>query len=415
MKKSILLFVFSFLSFVAYAQDKFEKGYFIDNDGNKTTCFIQNTLWKNNPKKFTYKLDENSNSQTGTLDQVQEFAITGILKYKRFTVQIDRAYNGTSLARLSKVIEPTFTEETLFLKTLVDGAASLYSYEESNLNRFFYQVDEQTVEQLIYKKYLKSGTKVGQNTAYIHQLWENVKCQEVAFSDLQNLAYRKDDLVSYFTNYNTCKKADFTTYSDQQIGQGELRLAVKPGLIFSSLAIEGNSGLATSRDVDFGNKLNFRLGVELEYRLPYKNKQVAIFLEPTYQSFSGEKVIALDPRDVLNPSTNVTIDYTAIEVPLGIRYYFNLKGRSKLFLDGAFVSSFVTKGTIAYEANDDFNLEAAFSTNLAFGVGYNYNDQFSIEARYGLNRDILTQHAGWRSEYNTVSIILGYTFLSPKK
>jgi hypothetical protein len=47
-----LLFLFSF----SYAQITFEKGYFINNSGDRTECFIKNIDWRDNPTKFEYKM-----------------------------------------------------------------------------------------------------------------------------------------------------------------------------------------------------------------------------------------------------------------------------------------------------------------------------------------------------------------------
>ena len=58
------------------AQITFEKGYFLDNEGNKTICSIKNIDWKNNPTSITYRLHENSTS-IKTIDEIQEFGIYG--------------------------------------------------------------------------------------------------------------------------------------------------------------------------------------------------------------------------------------------------------------------------------------------------------------------------------------------------
>jgi hypothetical protein len=47
--------------------------------------------------------------------------------------------------------------------------------------------------------------------------------------------------------------------------------------------------------------------------------------------------------------------------------------------------------------------------NFAIGVGYKYNDKFGIEFRYFTNESILKGLDSSVSEFNTISVIFGYT------
>jgi len=56
MKKLLCLtLIFTCIILKSQAQIKFESGYFIDKDGKRTDCLIQNRGWKNNPTEFHYK------------------------------------------------------------------------------------------------------------------------------------------------------------------------------------------------------------------------------------------------------------------------------------------------------------------------------------------------------------------------
>ena len=153
----------------AYAQNKFQQGYFINNSGQKIECLIQNDDWKNNPSNFKYKTSETSEVQTGNLANVKEFVITGKSKYQKFKVDIDRSSNKATQLSTKRTAE--FSNETLFLKVLVEGSnASLYSYIESNLRRYFYKKPNGPVTQLVYKQYISSNQGVRKNESYKNQL-----------------------------------------------------------------------------------------------------------------------------------------------------------------------------------------------------------------------------------------------------
>ena len=61
----------------SYGQIRFEKGYFITNENQRTECLIKNVDWKNNPHEFLYKLKDRKETQKGTIQSVKEFGIYG--------------------------------------------------------------------------------------------------------------------------------------------------------------------------------------------------------------------------------------------------------------------------------------------------------------------------------------------------
>ncbi len=115
MKKLLLALFTLILSVNSSAQINFEKGYFINNSGDKTECLIKNIDWKNNPTEFLYKLLENDTPKTATIEMVKEFGINNISKYSRANVNIDRSSEMAD--KLSTNKSPVFNEEQLFLKT----------------------------------------------------------------------------------------------------------------------------------------------------------------------------------------------------------------------------------------------------------------------------------------------------------
>jgi len=87
MKSFLLVCAILFLSISCYSQIIFEKGYFIDNAGQKTECLIKNMDWRSNPTAFDYKLSESDKSKTETIASVKEFGIYTVARYKRYTVK----------------------------------------------------------------------------------------------------------------------------------------------------------------------------------------------------------------------------------------------------------------------------------------------------------------------------------------
>ena len=390
MKKQILLLLTTILSLNSYSQINFDKGYFINDSNQKVDCLIKNIDWKNNPTEFEYKLTNNSDTQKATIKTVKEFGIHNMSKYVRYSVKIDRS--SDLINKMSNVKNSVFKEEELFLKVLIEGKANLYSFEDSNLKRYFYSLDNSNVEQLIFKQYINSDNQVGTNKKYKQQLWDNLKCSSFVMDKIKKMEYEKKELVSFFEEYNKCNNQEFIKYEEKQ-KRDLFNLSIRPGLNSSSLVIYNSS--SSLRRTDYGNKMTFRIGLESEIVMGFNKNKWAILIEPTYQYYKAEE------EPVTNLS-NTNVDYKSIEVPVGLRHYFFLNKSSKIFINGSFISEIILDSKVR-------NLDVKSDVNFAMGLGYNYNNMYSVELRYQTNRDVLTNYILWNSEYKTISVIFGYT------
>ena len=393
MKKQLLFLLTIILSFNCYSQISFEKGYYINNSNQKTNCLIKNIDWKNNPTEFKYKLFENSESKKTSIKSVKEFCIDNISKYVRRIVNIDRS--SEIMDDLNNDKNPTFKEEKLFLKVLVEGNANLYLFEDGNLRRYFYNKENSVIEQLVFKSYKTANNKIGKNNRFKNQLWNNLKCPNFNITKVENLEYKKNDLVDFFVEYNKCNNQEYINFEEKQ-KKDLFNLNIRPGFNSSKLSIQ--NGVSSLRDTDFNNELGFRFGIEAEFIIPFNKNKWAVIIEPTYQYFKSEK--ELTNRDV-------KADYKSIELPIGVRHYFFLNKNSKIFINGSFVIDFSGNSVIDFSSGTD--LEIKTRNNLAFGLGYKYNDKYSLELRYQTTREILSNYLAWSSDYNTLSVIFGYS------
>lgn len=405
MKKRILFLFITVLSLNCYSQISFEKGYYIDNTNQKINCLIKNIDWKNNPTEFEYQLSENSESKKTTIKSIKEFGIDNISKYVRSTVNIDRS--SESINNLSNDKNPVFQEEELFLKVLVEGKATLYQYIDSNLKRFFYNKENSNIEQLIFKSYKTTDNNVGKNNKFKQQLWVDLKCPNFKMSKIENVQYKKNSLVRFFTEYSKCYNNELINFEPKQ-KRDIFNLTIRPRINSSSLTIPNS--VFNSRDIDFENKIGFGFGLEAEFILPFNKNKWAIAIEPTYQSFKSKKT-----TNVTNVSGGVliaSVDYSSIEVPVSLRHYFFLNNSSKIFINASYIFDLSSKSSIEFNRNDGSNLnslEIETRNNLAMGIGYKQNDKYSLEVRYQTNREILGNYSFWSSEYKTLSIIFGYS------
>jgi hypothetical protein len=394
MKKQFPVILLLLLNFNTYSQIAFENGYIIMDNNQKIECLIKNIDWQYNPSEFKYKLSEISEIQTGSLQSVKEFGIKNVSKYVRAKVSIDRS--SENLAKLSKNRNPVFEEETLFLKVIIEGGATLFIYEERGLRRFFYQVADSEIKQLVYKPYLLDNRKVDYNNNFKQQLHNDLQCQDIAMDDFEKLNYDRSYLGRFFIKYNQCQNASYINY-DERERKTLINLTIRPGINHSSLAIY--DAVINKKYIDFETLLKLRLGFEVELIFPFNNNKWAVIIEPTYQNFK---------TDIVNNGQNFNVNYWSIELPVGIRHYLHFNERSKVFINTSIIWDLSTNSTVQFGSWR--TLEIRGLNNYAIGLGYKHDDKFSLELRHFTNRNLLGKYMGWRSEYKTISLILGYSF-----
>lgn len=408
MRKQILVIALVTISCIeSYSQIIFENGYFINESNNKIECLIKNIDWKNNPTKFEYRLSQNDTVQKASIHTIKEFGINNVSKYIRTKTNIDRS--SDQIEEMSSERNPNFREELLFLKVLIEGEASLFLYIDGNLTRLFYKLDDSEINQLVYKKYTVND-KISENNYFKQQLSQQLKCEEIELNDLERLRYSKRDLEKLFIKYNQCIGSNYISYDPKQ-KKDLFNLAIRTGINYSSLEIQNS--LTGSRDTDFGGKIGIRFGIETEFILPFNKNKWGIIIEPTYQYYKSEQ--SEETSSVSGGILVSKVDYKSIELPVGVRHYFYLNDKSKLFTNVSYVFDFVSNSTIEFLRQDNSmlsSLEIKSRPNLAIGIGYKYKDTYGIEMRYGTSRNVLGDYLLWNSDYRTISIVIGYSLSS---
>ncbi|SHG62664.1 Outer membrane protein beta-barrel domain-containing protein [Chryseobacterium sp. OV279] len=410
MNKHLLTFLLGVILCVQLsAQNNFEKGYIINNDGSKIEGLIKNMDWNRSPSQIEFKQDNNASSKLIGIDVIKEFEVDGKAKYVRSEVEIDMSSDDTS--SLDDDEKPSFTKKTAFLKVIVEGEYTLYGYSNENIKRFFYQKEDKK-EPLVFKRYMISGSSIAKNNTFIKQLQALSDCDHIKASQVSGLEYRESDLRDIFIKFNSCKNADYKSF-EKKLQKSFFHVSLRPGVNFSSLDIT-NEKRADIFGSDFGSQTNFRIGVELEYVMPFNNNKWAIILEPTYQYFKKtEKDVPTTTILGETVSNRASVQYSSIEVPIGVRYYAFLNEKSKFFFNASFIFDVPVGESEAvfqrYQFADE-KIKIGSATNFGFGVGYKYNDRFSVEFNMHTKRSIFENESStYSADYKNFSVILGYT------
>lgn len=408
--KTKILALLLLISFSSISQISYQKGYYIDNNNNRIEGFVKNYDWKNNPTSFEFKRNSDFKNETIDIASSKEFGVDDSVIFVKFQVEIERSSERTGTIGYKK--DPVFSNETLFLKLIVNGKNKLYSYYDSGIEKFFYSTETVPTKQLVFIKFmidrnairdndeykdLESGS-VLLNESYKKQLWLDVRCQEDLSTEPSNVRYNMDDLSKYFISINKCN-GDKT--QEQVFKRKKSIFSIKAVTLMSKSSIDFK-GL--SKEGSFPEATSFGLGAELEVLFPFSDYKWSLFLEPTFGSYSGDTTIPYGFNNSLNQKVSVKINYIA--APIGLRYYMRLNKNSKLFLSSGLNIKNISSGTgIDFELYPDIHI-ANITYNFFFSAGLKYKKIYA-ELRYYTTHN-LTDESISNASFSQTSLLLKY-------
>ena len=398
------------------AQISFEKGYMINNDGQKKEVLIKHLEKINNPKDFVFKTNENSAEITYTTSNVKEFGIYNYGKFITYNGPLD--YSSNKISDLSNQFSPELKETSIFLKEEVSGSKSLYSYIGGNVIKYFYSESNQTINALVYKQYYYEGdvNKVATNNTYLQQLKEIFADDEKAKSLVSKTKYATSDLTKIFKIYNQSQETNTKEENDNQIVKDKhtykFNLNIRPGINFYAPLALNNSSFTNT---EYSSRSSFRVGLEAEIILPVNRNKWSVILEPSYSVYSNKKLT--------NKSSELydfSMDsYSFLNLSLGLRHHMFITEKSKIFVNvGVNVATFKLGNAENFDFtyNDESFYKVALSSTQSFqsytlGIGYTYNNKFMVEARYNSKYNIVDNSnisKAITSDMSYFSLILGY-------
>lgn len=397
MKKISALTLCLLALFTVKAQVSFIKGYVINNNNEKISCLIKDIDFKNIPKEFEYKRTQDGKVENGSIENFKEFGVNENLRFIRAVVDIDKTIDNIELLDTSS--KPNFVKDTLYLKVLADGDANLYYYEYKNLKRYFFSTSQQQkIEQLVYKMYTKEHKTVSYNNHFRQQLSLNLKCDAITLIRLENQLYN-NTLIHIFDDYNQCMDANYVALPNKYIFHLTPKIGVK-------------SNMLKFKEHKLDADLSTKVGVELEFVFPFNNGKWAMIVEPSFHKFDAEASIkeyrgGYEDLPIYN---DAVVNYSSVELSMGVRHYLNLNNKSKLYFNYIYLFDFVGDSNLKFK-----NQEYKFG-NISYsvlGAGFKYNDKFSAEIRYGIKTNLTWKIVNFESrlDYSNLSFLVGYTIL----
>lgn len=398
MKARILILILLLAGTCLFGQISYEKGYIIFVNGKRQECFVKNMDWKNNPSELNYKINLGDEPLIASTETVKEFVVYGNSKFVSYDVKIDTYV--ADLSNLTYEKNPTLSDERLYLKVLIEGAATLYSYNNGNLLRFFYSTSDTVPQQLIYREYLKGDGTYGVNNRFRQQLWNDLKCICLRSEDVERVSYYSESLRKFFRRYNECV-GSVSEESNNKGSRDFFDLSVVSGANFARPLTVENGEMGFSH-VDFNSKINYSLGLRGEIILPFNKGKWRVLCEPVYHHYSSETEVKYNYYQYCK----TTLNFSLIDLSFGLRHCFYLNDNTSFFLDGLYNYGLPLKDSkLIYENLAEYDL--APIPWFAFGGGVNYK-KISVQMRYFLKRDLMYKYVSWYAGYENVSLTVGY-------
>ncbi|UAB83188.1 hypothetical protein INR75_13425 [Zunongwangia sp. SCSIO 43204] len=279
MRKIVLIISILLFNVVCLGQISFEEAYYITNQGERISGYIEFTNKSNNPENFKFKPSKSSSEQILSIDDVSEVVIRNRAKYIRAIVPVN--ISSIQVNNLVADRRPNLVEKKIFLYSLVEGRVSLFQYlNEGIRNYYIKEGSDRDFELLIYKKFRNSNNSVGENKRYQQQLLDRFSGNCIDPTSITKLQYRQSPFVKIITAYNNCNKNPEEISESSGETRKSFQLNIRPRVNYNSVSVSNND--YNAYDVELDEKVGFGLGLEAEFILPFFQNKWSLVLEPTF-------------------------------------------------------------------------------------------------------------------------------------
>ncbi|MCI4669512.1 MAG: hypothetical protein MRZ79_15365 [Bacteroidia bacterium] len=419
-KKVALTLLVSLLCLSAISQKNFQPGFIIDLKGKKLQGYIDFQNWEITPNKISFKESTNASTINYNPTQIREFQVEGE-KYISAKVALEISPVG-SVSRLDRNSELKLSEETVFLRVLIEGEKSLYHHKISSSKENFFIKDKGEFKLLVYKEYVlekEDGAYLKtQNDSYISLLNDYLNDCGNVFRYLQKNkpAYKKTSLIKSFNFYYDCANRTPSLEAPKEKIQFSSTLIL--GAVLSQVIFRGSSDHYLIGE-EFPISTDPTLGATLNIIFPRSRQRWSLRNELfiTNHNFTGRVKDSISSSEYTNYDVNFGVTY--FKLFTNLRYTFPAEGARAFVNAGISNSLRIDARNERQESFYFFGVEgereglaisslSVHELGLNGGIGLEYK-KLSLEGRYELT-DGMSASLNLGSQVNRYYLILGYTF-----
>jgi len=387
MKNNIFLSLFLLAFFSIYAQKNFKRGYYINNGGEKILGYINDEGWSNSPEKINFKKSLESTSQIISTNQIKEFEISGISRFKKFKLKVyDKNISDSNNRKL------IYEEKYLFLNTLLKGKTSLYMYNGDNNLSKTYLVENEEGEflQLLNFNVNINNKRIVLYSTYKEDLKLFLDCKNLNF---ENLKYNQKRIADLIEEQNKCKGSETEYYSALK-EKVQFHVIPKLGISYNSFSIKNKS-------INYDETINgfgYFIATELEVSLPFNKRNWSIIVEPSYTANK------LDKKNAQSNPDGISVEDSRFQVGFGLRKYFS-SGNNKFYTTVSFLVPFYQDLNIDFSTFSDTE-DILINLSPSLSLGYKINNKIYIDLNFRYSADLTASFDNKDLDYSSFSTIL---------
>lgn len=343
MNKYIFTLLFLIPTWYSYAQQDFEDGLVITNEGDTIQAKIENKDWKKNPENINYQTARGTAATYSPLEikgffikSSREWYQSAIMELDKSSLKDGDVVNGRNQRGIQK--------DTVFLRLLIKGKLSLYTITDENSREHFIIDAGNGVEELrLGKKKVTQeyqGITVKEGVVNL-DYWKPQL--DAAIADCPSVTYKhriaryeEKTFVKLISAYNSCGGQENSTYikpTDKAI----LNLALSVGAIQSKMSLDGDDyGRNLNKDPDAVITPYF--GLSFDMLLPRNNRSWSISNDLLYRSYNIDDFFKVSQIKILTT----------------LRYRFPSNSNSRFFIGAGLNNGIAVKRELEGKKGNEF-------------------------------------------------------------
>lgn len=303
--KFLLAVISCFVSIFVYSQPNIRPGYIIDTEGDTIKGYIDYRDWQVNPRTIQFSRSDTGTKITCTPISVRGFGVEGNIYISQIVQHNIRAYRIEDLNYTPTLL---YTTDTVFLKALVLGEKSLYSYYDKVGRDHFYIGKGNNMELLVYQRYLKKSEDqsalnvIMSNNKYVGQLILYLNDCASLKPQIERAEYTGRSLIGLFNSYYKCMSIP-VKYVEPE-GKSRSEAGAFAGLCLTKLVFKGGAVPHLSK-ASFPMSASFTAGLFYNLVLSKSLQRLSLNNELQYSHYKTDGIY----NDFIS-STNYTTIYS---------------------------------------------------------------------------------------------------------
>lgn len=313
-----LLILFIFVNYLN-AQDNFLQGYIVSKDGDTITGEIHFADWEKNPDVIRFRSDPQFDVIKYPPLEILVFSVADDY-YRSAIVEVETS--PWNLQDLNKDATFSFRTDTVFLRVLVSGNKSLYTYKGKMGNDQFYLGKDNGYDLLLYKEYIKvidgHNNKVENNKFKGQLIFYLQDCPKIR-QIVSNVKYKEENLINVFRNYNSCLGQNLEIHKEKK--KVTPKWGVFAGISITSVILKGEEHPILSK-MNFPKSKNFTFGGVVDVVFRGNQGKWSLYNELMWSVYRTNASYTDIKRDSVYDiyDINISMDYLKLNNMLRFRY-----------------------------------------------------------------------------------------------